>query len=341
MGHKMKNILCLPAETLVMIFSVVQEQSLRDVMSSRKYPKKHSCPVVSREFLALRACCRAFFTYCKNLPICVVVRGVPRLTTCILGLKTRMTFTKGGIRPFALPRMKYTFVSDSTQDLACLQKPSVQSVRLLFDEIYIHQKLYLSMSFVLSGCDFLRTAKVTMCECEITPKNLLYPFALPEDGTVHRESAIISARLRTGNFVNRRCRLTVGTTWFLMGRTRVWKERRTGKDILPSHIPKSKTYIVSEGAHSKKDSPCFTKSGFTLLVPEKNAFMSRTFIKVSAIETVHLTYVDIGCVETFLCYFSGLKNIVLRERVLGRARLSSEIGRLCPHIKITEVVRHV
>lgn len=345
----------LADETLVAIFRIVQRDELRAFKKIRDHGK-HRGVVLSQTLLSLRLVCARFRSCVDSAGIEAVMTRTRNMASMFGRVEAKMQFLGGSVRPFGLPKMSYTYVSNHTACMEALWTNAGRPCLGLFREICVHQRFYVCASFLMNYADLFLARRVTAAVVETTPRGFVYPFdgkifrpaegAPPSHGDIsgtirHVSLAIDQAGRRSGveALWSGHMRLKIRSLLFLLGRTRTWSVNSTRQDFFPSHILRAKQYILSEGPHSKKDSPCFIRGKFVLVPPSIQ--LGPNFVAVSSVGEVHLSYIDLGCAATFLAYFSGLRKVVLGERVLNRNGLERSLRRLKPELEIWHNFRHV
>lgn len=350
------SLVNLPEETMVSILQIVQADELRRLKTVRNSSEKKSI-IVSKSLMNVRLVCK-WLRHCADLSVIEVLISRGRHMASLFGrIEAKISFMGEGIRPFGLPRMKYTYISNHTACLDSLWSHHGNRCLPFFGELRVHQRIYICPSFLTHYGEIFGVPDIFLKTVEVVPKGIAYPFdvnslELPSRVPGSRPLDVTSGvsyisdvakranEARWGKMLyGKRRSVRIGTLVYLLGRTRTWSVDSTRRDLFPSHIPRSEKYIISEGPHSKKDSPCFIRGDFTLVKPSIQ--LGANFIPVSEVREISLSYIDIGCVATFLRYFSGLKKIVLGERVLGRSTLERAILESKKGIEVFNNFRHV
>lgn len=348
----------LPEETWALIFTILQEDELGHTKRERKHDAKGL--VLSQSTLRARLVCKKFRQCVDFAGIRAVVTKTTSMASLFSRLEAKMQVTTSAPRPFGMVRMIFAYVSSHTACLDALFSSHGSRCVPYLSELCVHQRLFLCPNFVVHYGDMFGIKKLSMRTIEMIPKGVIYPFdvgslSLPETPPGQHPPSYVRGLVYNAHTSQRSLSKPWGKTLFgqctkartiipktlvyLVGRTRTWCNNPSGRDYLPSHVLRAGRYVLSEGPHSKKDSPCFLRTPFVLIQPSIE--LGVNFISVSEIKEVHLCYIDIGCIKTFMAYFSGLKRVVLGERVLGRNTVEKNFADNYPHVSVINKFRHV
>ena len=319
------SILELNPDVLQLIFCALQKDDTAKNTKKDSRIKSSHVPAVSKNLLTLRLVCPMFRRIVNSMIMDVVVIRTSCMSNTYRKLHARMPHTTSSCRPFGLPRQRYTFVSHDTLAFEGLWSRAASKVRRYFESIRVYNRVHMGIAFMANRSDIFLSSRVHFDLVEFMPKDITYPFTYP-----NRPRAWSKVDTQLFMCHPSAKKVTIDKAIFLTGRKRTYLNNETKRDLFPSHIPAAKHIFVSEGAHSRQNSPSFSNLGVDLVEPIHP--IGSNYMRVSEITRIFLTYIEIGNVEAFLNYFSGLKTITFCERVIGRTSLTEKIKRIRPDI---------
>lgn len=347
----------LPEEAIVAILNIVQQDELELYKSKRYHGYGQGC-VVSPSIMRARLVCKQLRCCVDIAGIDVVVTKTKHMASLLSRISSKIPYVTGPIRPFGFPRMRFIYISNHTACLDSLWGSNGNECLTHFSELRIHQRVFLCPSFLSHYGESFWAKTIRFSAAEVTPKGVLYPFegnslfpgfsppAGSRSSEAHRGIHFTSHSLKRSHgkswgqsLYGKHQTIFIDSLVYLVGRTRTWAYGQDNRDVFPSHILRAGRYFVSEGPHSKKDSPCFLTGPFSIIKPSVE--LGANFVAVGDIREVHLCYIDVGCVKTFLAYFSGLRRVILGERVLGRANVQKAIAESGKAVRVVNNFRHV